>query len=142
MALNATVRRVTQDQQGRHPNGLANSPPSLGNFKIPVLTLHTIGDLFVPISMEQIYARRVKAQGSGNLLVQRAIRDHNHCGFVVEEEEQAIEALVNWVEHGVKPAGDDILTPATVADPKFGCTFTVPSHIKPAFPTAFPPSRP
>src|SRR5713101_8162393 len=137
IALNAAVLRVTQDPQGRHPNGLANIPPILGNFKIPVLTLHTIGDLFVPISMEQIYARRAKAQGSGNLLVQRAIRDHNHCGFAVQEEEAAIAALVNWVEHGVKPAGDDILAPATatVPDPKFGCTFTVPSHIKPAFPT-------
>src|SRR6266481_2296359 len=140
LALNAAVLRVTQDPQGRHPNGLANIPPILGNFKIPVLTLHTIGDLFVPISMEQIYARRAKAQGSGNLLVQRAIRDHNHCGFAVQEEEAAIAALVNWVEHGVKPAGDDILAPATatVPDPKFGCTFTMPSHIKPAFPTAFP----
>ncbi len=144
IALNAAVLRVTQDPQGRHPNGLANIPPILGNFKIPVLTLHTIGDLFVPISMEQIYARRAKAQGSGNLLVQRAIRDHNHCGFAVQEEEAAIAALVNWVEHGVKPAGDDILAPATatVPDPKFGCTFTVPSHIKPAFPTAFPPCGP
>jgi hypothetical protein len=29
----------------------------------------------------------------------------------------------------VKPAGDDILTPATVAHPNFGCNFTVGSHL-------------
>jgi len=32
--------------------------------------------------------------------------------------------LVKWVEGGVKPAGDNVLDAATVADPNFGCTFT------------------
>ena len=128
IVLNANVLRVTQDPQGRHPNGLSNIPPILANFGIPVLTIHTIGDLFVPLSMEQIYARRAAAQGTSGLLVQRAIRDHNHCGFVVAEEEAAFTALVNWVTNGVKPVGDDILTPAVVADPKFGCTFTLAGH--------------
>ena len=128
VVLNATVLRVTQDPQGRHPNGLANIPPILANFRIPVLSIHTIGDLFVPLSMEQIYAMRAAAQGTSNLLVQRAIRDHNHCGFAVPEEEAAFADLVNWVTNGVKPAGDDILTPAAVADPKFGCQFSLPGH--------------
>jgi len=129
VVLNATVLRVTQDPQGRHPNGLANIPPILATFRIPVLTIHTIGDLFVPLSMEQIYRLRAADQGTANLLVQRAIRDHNHCGFAVLEEEAAFADLVNWVTNGVKPAGDDILTPAVVADPKFGCQFSVPGHI-------------
>ena len=128
IALNANVLRVTQDPQGRHPNGLANIPPILATFRIPVLSIHTIGDLFVPLSMEQIYATRAATQGTSNLLVQRAIRDHNHCGFAVPEEEAAFADLVNWVTNGVKPAGDDILTPAVVADPKFGCQFSVPGH--------------
>ena len=128
IALNATVLRVTQDPQGRHPNGLANIPPILATFRIPVLSIHTIGDLFVPLSMEQIYAQRAATRGTSNLLVQRAIRDHGHCGFAVAEEEAAFTALVNWVTNGVKPAGDDILTPAAVADPTFGCQFSVPGH--------------
>jgi pimeloyl-ACP methyl ester carboxylesterase len=126
--LNARVLRVKQDPQGRHPNGLANIPPILATFRIPVLTIHTIGDLFVPLSMEQIYALRAAEQGRSNLLVQRAIRDHGHCGFAVAEEEVAFADLVNWVRNGVKPPGDDILTPSAVADPKFGCTFSVPGH--------------
>ena len=129
VALNANVLRVTQDPQGRHPNGLSNIPPILANFRIPVLSIHTIGDLFVPLSMEQIYARRAAEQGTSNLLVQRAIRDHNHCGFAVAEEEAAFAALVNWVTNGVQPAGDDILTPAAVAAPTFGCKFSVPGHL-------------
>jgi len=128
IALNAAVLRVAQDPQGRHPDGLANIPPISGRLPIPVLSIHTIGDLFVPISMEQIYARRAAAEGAADRLVVRAIRDHRHCGFAVVEEEAAFADLVNWVVNGVKPGGDNVLAPAAVADPKFGCQFSVPGH--------------
>src|SRR2546422_11753487 len=84
-----------------HPNGLASIPPISGRLPIPVLSLHTIGDLFVPFSMEQIYARRAAAQGASDLLVTRAIRDHNHCGFAVQEEARAFADRVNWVTNGI-----------------------------------------
>jgi pimeloyl-ACP methyl ester carboxylesterase len=126
--LNALVLRVSMDPQGRHPNGLANIPRISGRLPIPVVSIHTIGDLFVPLSMEQLYAQRVAAEGASDRLVSRAIRDHNHCGFAVQEEATAFADLVNWVENGVKPKGDDVLTPASVADPKFGCQFSLPGH--------------
>src|SRR2546426_8481295 len=47
-------------------------PPISGRLPIPVLSLHTIGDLFVPFSMEQIYARRAAAQGASDLLEKRS----------------------------------------------------------------------
>ena len=128
IALNAAVLRVTQDPQGRRPNGLANIPAISGRLPIPVLSLHTIGDLFVPFSMEQLYARRVAAAGASDRLVSRAYRDHGHCGFAVPEEEAAFAALANWVLTGARPAGDDILTPSSVADPQFGCQFSLPVH--------------
>jgi fermentation-respiration switch protein FrsA (DUF1100 family) len=136
ISLNAAVLRVSQDPQGRHPNGLANIPTISGKLPIPVLSLHTIGDLFVPFSMEQIYARRAAAQGAADRLVVRAIRDHGHCGFAVSEQATAFADLVNWVENGVKPGGDDILDPSTVANPNFGCTFSVPGHA--GFPACAP----
>ena len=126
--LNDTVLRVQQDPQGRHPNGLGNIPPISGQLSIPVISLHTIGDLFVPFSMEQIYARRAEAEGSADRLVIRAIRDHGHCGFRPAEEVRAFSDLVNWVENGVKPAGDDVLDAAVVADANFGCQFTTSGH--------------
>jgi pimeloyl-ACP methyl ester carboxylesterase len=125
IALNEAVLRVAKDPQGVHPNGLGNIPTVSGTPSIPVITLHTLGDLFVPFSMEQIYAQRVAANGASDLLVSRAIRDVGHCGFEVSEEEAAFADLVNWVETGVKPAGDDILTPSTVAAATFGCRFTL-----------------
>ena len=123
--LNAAVLRLEPDPQGRHPNGLANIPAITGDLRIPTLSLHTLGDLFVPFSMQQIYARRVAARGAADRLVQRAYRDVNHCGFAVQEEEAAFAALIDWVENGVKPAGDDVLTPAVLADQNYGCQFTL-----------------
>ena len=123
--MNEAVLRVAKDPQGVHRNGLANIPTVGGSPSIPVITLHTLGDLFVPFSMEQIYAQRVAANGASDLLVSRAIRDVGHCGFTVGEQEAAFADLVNWVENGVKPAGDDILTPSVVAATTFGCQFTL-----------------
>jgi hypothetical protein len=134
-ALNADITRVDLSPQARHPNGLGGVPAIQGNLRIPVLSLHTLGDLFVPFSMEQIYAREVAANGDSDLLVTRAIRDINHCGFAVAEMEQGFAALVDWVVNGNKPAGDDILTPAVVAHPDFSCAFTVGTHaLAPACP--------
>ena len=124
-ALNDSVLRVAPTPQGLQPNGLANIPPILGTSRVPVISLHTLGDLFVPFSMEQIYARRMAANGASGLLVERAIRDVGHCGFTVSEQAAAFADLVRWVEQGVKPAGDDILTPSVVAAPSFGCAFTL-----------------
>jgi hypothetical protein len=115
---------VKADPQGRRNNGMANVVPTTGTLKIPMLSLHTLGDLFVPFHMEQEYARRVKSNKASHLLVQRATRDFGHCAFTGPELVQTFVDLVTWVEAGVKPAGDQVLDPAAVADPDFGCTYT------------------
>lgn len=122
--FNGSVQRVTADPQARRNNGIANVPPTTGDLRIPMLTLHTLGDLFVPFHMEQEYARRVAAKGNAHNLVQRATRDYGHCSFTGPELVTTFVDLVQWVEAGIKPAGDEVLDPAAVADPAFGCTFT------------------
>ena len=124
VTFNAQVQRITADPQGRHTNGLSNVPPTTGDLKIPMLTLHTLGDLFVPFLMEQVYAERVAAKGNSSRLVQRATRDVGHCAFTPTELVTTFVDLVKWVEAGVKPAGDNVLDAATVANPQFGCQFT------------------
>jgi pimeloyl-ACP methyl ester carboxylesterase len=130
--FNNTVIRLTASTQDRDRNGIFNqatsSPAITAKFKIPVLTLHTLGDLFVPFSMEQVYARRAIAAGTDDLLVQRAIRGRGHCEFGPAEVSTAFGDLVNWVVNDVKPQGDDILDPAKVAAPDFGCKFTPEDH--------------
>ena len=76
---------MTADPQARRNNGLANVPPTTGDLRIPMLTLHTLGDLFVPFRMEQVYAARVAANGASDKLVQRATRDFGHCSFTAPE---------------------------------------------------------
>lgn len=91
---------------------------------VPVVTIHTLGDMYVPFGLEQNYLANAKAKGRSGLLVQRAIRAPGHCDFTVGEQSRAFADLARWVEQGVKPAGDDVATASTVADPAYGCTFT------------------
>ena len=133
-SLNDSVTRVSPDPQGRHPNGLAQLPVVNGNITIPVLTMHTLGDLFVPFSMQQRYAERVAANGASDLLVQRAVRDVGHCSFSPFEWVQGFDDLVAWVETGVVPAGDDV---HATSDATYGCQFTVPDRPLPP-PIAIP----
>lgn len=117
--FNAAVQRVTANAKLR-----ANVTPTTGNLGIPMLTLHTIGDLFAPLLSEQVYAQRAALHGKSNLLVQRATRDFGHCTFTPTEITTGFTDLVNWVEGGDAPDGDNVLDAATVAHPEFGCTFT------------------
>jgi hypothetical protein len=117
---------------------LSGIPAVKGDPRIPVLSLHTIGDLFVPLSMEQIYAREVAAHRQSKLLVSRAIRAVGHCEFSPAELQAGFDDLVSWVRTTKRPAGDDILERRTVARPDFGCRFTVgvrSTFVAPACPT-------
>lgn len=118
--LNADVLRVTPA-----PGAIPPFPIVTGNLPVKVLSMHTIGDLLVPLSMEQVYAREAAANGVADRLVVRAIRDVTHCGFETEELEAGFADLVEWVEGGPRPASDDVLQAEAVADPVFGCQFTL-----------------
>lgn len=124
--LNATALRVRPT--ARASDDLTGIPKVTGNPRIPVLSLHDIGDLFVPFSMEQTYAKRAAAHGSSRLFVSRAIRGSGHCDFTEAELATGFDDLVGWLRTGHRPAGDDILSPRAVASPAFGCRFTRGTH--------------
>ncbi|MGQ0710728.1 MAG: hypothetical protein ACT4NV_13405 [Rhodoferax sp.] len=107
-------------------DGLRYVPRLQGHPYGPVLSAHTLGDLFVPFSMQQVYRQRVRAAGQhhSRLVVQRAIRGSRHCDFTESEILNGFDDLVAWVETGRKPAGDDVLTPAVVAAPTYGCRYS------------------
>ncbi|WP_203840884.1 alpha/beta hydrolase family protein [Winogradskya humida] len=121
--LNAEVLRVRHT--ARASDGLDGIPRVDGRPSIPVLSMHDIGDLFVPFSMEQVYAQRAAANGRSNLFVSRAIRGVGHCDFTQPELQRGFDDLVTWVRTGHRPAGDAVLNRRAVADPKFGCRWTV-----------------
>jgi len=122
LRLNADVLRVRNTD--RASNDLTGVPAVRGKPRVPVLSMHDIGDLFVPFSMEQIYAIRALLHGKSKMFVSRAIRAVGHCDFVAAEAQQAFDDLVNWVTTGHRPAGDNILDRRAVAEPTFGCQFT------------------
>jgi len=105
--LNAGVLRVAADPSARNETAHPDFAPRTGKLKAPLLTLHTTGDHFVPISQEVSYRKIVDAAGAGDELVQRAIRRPEHCQFSQQELQQGFTDLVNWAEQGVVPVGDD-----------------------------------
>ena len=125
-ALNASVLKLTAatDANRLRTDGMRWIPKVNGSFKIPVVSIHTLGDLFVPFSMEQVFQKNVAAKGNSAFLVQRAIRGVSHCDFTVAEASTAFDDMVKWESGGAKPAGDDVVTAATVAAPTYGCTHT------------------
>jgi hypothetical protein len=128
IALNRAVLRVpVTATSSADALTSAELPAVHGDPGIPVLSIHGIGDLFVPLSMDQQYERLMIAHGQGRLFVDRAIREVTHCGYTTNELSAGFSALVSWIHTGVRPAGDDILDPRAVASPTFGCRFTDPA---------------
>ncbi|WP_430501609.1 alpha/beta hydrolase family protein [Micromonospora trifolii] len=123
--VNATVQRVAPENvwQRLLPT-LTEVPRIAGRPTAPVLSLHGLGDLFVPFSMEQAYATDVARNGRSRLVVQRAIRATQHCEFTPAEAGAAWDDLVSWVRTGKRPAGDTVTDPAVVARPDYGCRFS------------------
>jgi hypothetical protein len=104
--FNAAVIRVTA---GDLREAFTAGQEISGDIKMPLLALHTTGDLFVSISQQQVLRRAAEARGKGDLLVQRAVRAAPHCAFTNAEWEAGLEDLIVWVEEGIKPEGEDLL---------------------------------
>jgi len=106
--INKEVERLPADPSARNAENHPDAVPTTGNIRTPLLALHNTGDLFVPISHLLSYREKVDAAGAGDLFVERAIRAAGHCRFSEEELRTAYADLVDWVEDGTKPEGDDL----------------------------------
>ncbi|HEX6347020.1 hypothetical protein [Umezawaea sp.] len=123
--LDRIVRRVApEDWYSRLTPSLTEVPRIAGRPTAPVLSLHSLGDLFVPYGMEQDYHDDVVRNGRSRLLVQRAIRTVEHCEFAPSEVGAAWNDLVAWVDRGERPAGDDV---HATGGADYGCRFTDPA---------------
>jgi len=106
--LNGGIERFAPAPAYANATAYPEFQPMTGRIERPLLTLHGTGDLLVPIALEQSYRRTVGAAGRGDLLVQRAVRRAGHCNFSLEERTHAFDDLVAWVEHDLRPAGEDL----------------------------------
>jgi pimeloyl-ACP methyl ester carboxylesterase len=95
--LNAGTR-ITAD-----PNAVAYLDRFIsfdGNLKLPVLTMHTIGDGLVIPQDETAYADVVRAAGKQDLLRQLFVHRAGHCAFSAAEIIAAIKVLVVRLDSG------------------------------------------
>lgn len=123
--VNRSVQRVpARNWLGRFNPALTQVPVIYGRPSAPVLTLHGLGDLFVPFSMEQDYANDAARHGRQTEVVQRAIRSVGHCEFTPAEVGAAWDDLVRWVREDTQPLGDNVTGRDEVAAPDFGCQFS------------------
>lgn len=125
-AFNESMLRVMADPAANplRGDGVRWIPQVNGEFSVPVVTLHNLGDLYVPFVHEQVYRQRAEDNGSDQWLVQRAIRSSPHCSFKPAELVSAFDAMIAWEQNGTKPDGDDVSTASVVADENYGCQFT------------------
>jgi pimeloyl-ACP methyl ester carboxylesterase len=130
--VNASVLRVApRDRVSRLTHRLTQIPKISGRPNVPVLSLHNLGDLFVPFSMEQHYAADTARTGHSRNVVQRAIRAIGHCEFSPGEAGTAWDDLVRWERTGRRPAGDNVTHPKVVSSPNYGCRFSDPAAYVP-----------
>jgi hypothetical protein len=107
-ALQDGVRRI--DHHTEIYELYEETRPLSGEIERPMLTLYNTADYVVTFSNSQALQRAVNAAGKSDLLVQRIIRAPGHCNFTAAEITTALTDLVTWVQTGVRPAGDDVLS--------------------------------
>lgn len=130
LAFNQSMPRVSAALGANSPrdDGVRWLPEIHGDFDVPVLTMHTLGDFYVPFRHQQLYLEGARRHGKADNLVQRAIRAPGHCDFSPDETKAALRDWITWVNGGARPAGDDMLTAEVIADDQYGCTFTTPDR--------------
>jgi pimeloyl-ACP methyl ester carboxylesterase len=85
-----------------------------GNLRVPMLTMHTIGDGLVVPQNEAAYSDVVTAAGNKDLLRQIFVHRAGHCAFSAAETITAIEAMLARLDAGswgapLSPADLDII---------------------------------
>lgn len=130
-ALNAGVKRYHAD-----PAAAARFTADVdyvGRFGMPVLAAHGINDSTVFVEGSDTLHRRMEANGNGARLVQTFVDSDQHSYWGDAMYPPLFEALLNWVENGVKPDPASIaarcqaMRAATPAD----CQFNVGYAAKP-----------
>jgi pimeloyl-ACP methyl ester carboxylesterase len=100
-AINSGVERVTGERDAL--NWIQHNGETSGDLSIPMVSLHTRYDTWVPIVTESIYRNKVAAHNAGDLLVQRTTEGFDHCNFTAAEVGKGLADLVAWVESPAHP---------------------------------------
>lgn len=100
-----------------------------GRLRVPVLTLHTLGDESTPAQLEEAYLSEVRTAGRSAWLRQLFIDRGGHCNFTTAEIAVALEALRSRIGTGKWDRADDLaaLNSQTAA---FGAQYRAPIRVR------------
>jgi pimeloyl-ACP methyl ester carboxylesterase len=98
-ALNAGVARYRADPAALAALGRFETS---GDLDVPIVTLHTTGDPFVPFNQSSLYAAKVAAAGASARLTGIPVERHGHCAFEAAELLGAFATL--WEKIPDEPA--------------------------------------
>jgi hypothetical protein len=106
-ALNAKVARYRADPEA--VRRFADDADPTGRIAVPVLTAHAIDDPTAFVEFESAFRATMERAGTADRLVQTFTRDKVHSYLSDPVYPALFEALLRWVDAGVKP------TPAAVS---------------------------
>lgn len=122
-ALNAGVLRYAADPQAQA--SLSDDAGLGGRIGVPVLTVHGIGDPTAFVELESAFRETMERGGSAGRLVQTFTADPSHSYLSDAAYPALLEALLQWVEQGTRPAPADIAQRCRELEARFGagCRF-------------------
>ncbi len=125
--LNRGVARFAADPQALAELKADGEPTGL--LPVPVMSIHSINDPQVVVEVQSAYRDAVERAGSGDRLAQAFTDESEHTGQSAPELAAALDALMQWVEKGVKP------TPQVIAAAceRWRGTFDGPCRYHPDF---------
>lgn len=130
-ALNASVRRYPADANARER--FAVESDYRGQFAMPVLTVHGIRDATCLVEVHHTLRQRVRDANCEHLLLQTFVDSDQHSYFGDAIYPPLFEAMLRWIDTGVKPTAEDIAArcqamPNPPADP---CSFVTDFVLRP-----------
>jgi pimeloyl-ACP methyl ester carboxylesterase len=140
-ALNAAVLRYQPDPAASAQ--FAADTDHSGRFNVPVLTAHGINDATVFVEGSDTLRERMQAAGNGERLVQNFVNSSEHSYWGDANYPPLFEALLAWVNTGVKPTPQGIaarclaLQSAAGKDAK-DCLFNTGYQVKPVSSRIYP----
>jgi hypothetical protein len=140
-ALNAGVARYATDPQA--VAALARDSAPTGQVRVPVLTLHAIHDPTAFVELESAYRETLERAGNGERLVQTFSDESEHSYLGDAQYPALFAALLDWIDHGVKPTPDLVAARCKTFEAAYGPTCRLrPGYRSPPLATRVTPRQP
>jgi alpha-beta hydrolase superfamily lysophospholipase len=122
-ALDAAVQRYRADPAARAAFAADTDPG--GRIPVPVLSVHAIHDPVVFVEVDHRFRRTMQEAGTADHLVQTFTTDREHSYLTDPVYPALLEALLQWMEQGVKPTPTAVAARCAQLQAQFGpgCNF-------------------